>query len=137
MIRAAAAMVLLVTSGLVVAPLDASAQLDASARVAPQSDLQDPAPRIDPPTTAAEYLLPTPGPLTLSSPPQERVGTEELRAAEVLPQARARNRRGVPFMVAGGVLIVAGAIAGNDVGTILILGGAGLGAYGAFTYFGG
>jgi hypothetical protein len=52
-------------------------------------------------------------------------------------QARARNRRGVPLMVAGGVLFVAGAIVGKDVGTILMLGGAGIGAFGAYVYFGG
>lgn len=57
--------------------------------------------------------------------------------ALLLPQARARNRRGVPLMVAGGILFVAGAIAGDDVGTILMLGGAGVGAWGAYVYFGG
>jgi hypothetical protein len=40
-------------------------------------------------------------------------------------------------MVAGGILFVAGAIVGRDAGTILMLGGAGVGAYGAYVYFGG
>ena len=53
------------------------------------------------------------------------------------PQSRARNQRGVPLMVAGGVLLVAGAIAGGDAGTLLIVGGAGVGAWGAYVYFGG
>lgn len=44
---------------------------------------------------------------------------------------------GVPFMIAGGIAFLAGAIVGDDAGTVLMLGGAGLGAYGAFVYFGG
>jgi hypothetical protein len=40
-------------------------------------------------------------------------------------------------MVAGGVLFVGGAIAGQTAGTIMMLGGAGFGAYGAYIYFGG
>lgn len=57
--------------------------------------------------------------------------------APVPPMPQARNRRGVPYMVAGGILFVAGAIAEGDGGTLLMLGGAGIGAYGAFIYFGG
>ncbi len=53
----------------------------------------------------------------------------------LMPQVR--NRRGVPYMVAGGILFVAGAITGDDAGTVLMIGGAGVGAYGAFVYFGG
>lgn len=53
----------------------------------------------------------------------------------VLPQER--NRAGIPFMVGGGVAFVAGVIAGGDAGTLLMLGGGGVGAYGAYVYFGG
>ena len=53
----------------------------------------------------------------------------------VMPQVR--NQRGVPYMVAGGILFVAGAIAEGDGGTLLMVGGAGVSAYGAFIYFGG
>jgi hypothetical protein len=62
---------------------------------------------------------------------------EEAKPSTRLVQARVRNRRGVPLMVAGGILFVAGAIVGDDVGTVLMLGGAGVGAYGAYVYFGG
>ena len=55
----------------------------------------------------------------------------------LLPQARVRNRRGIPLMVAGGAAFVAGIIAGGDAGTILMLGGAGVGAWGIYVYFGG
>jgi len=40
-------------------------------------------------------------------------------------------------MVAGGALFVSGAIIGGDGGTILMVGGAGIGAFGLFVYFGG
>jgi hypothetical protein len=55
----------------------------------------------------------------------------------LLPQARVRNRRGIPLMVAGGAAFVAGIIAGGDAGTILMLGGGGIGAWGLYVYFGG
>jgi hypothetical protein len=67
----------------------------------------------------------------------------ELRAEDIAeplllqPQARNRNRRGVPLMIAGGALFVAGAVVGDDAGTILMLGGAGVGAWGLYVYFGG
>ncbi len=54
-----------------------------------------------------------------------------------VPAPQARNRRGVPWMVAGGGVFLAGAIVGDDGGTVLMLGGIGLGTYGAFVYFGG
>jgi len=65
---------------------------------------------------------------------------DALRAPAAVPLVRerqVRNRRGVPLMVAGGILFVAGAIAGDDVGTIFMLGGAGVAAWGAYVYFGG
>jgi len=55
----------------------------------------------------------------------------------LLPQARTRNRAGIPLMVAGGAAFVAGIIAGGDAGTILMLGGGGIGAWGLYVYFGG
>jgi hypothetical protein len=69
-------------------------------------------------------------------PPASAQAAEVSFAPPVL-QARSRDRRGVPLMVAGGILFVAGAITGDDVGTILMLGGAGIGAWGAYIYFGG
>jgi len=78
-------------------------------------------------------LLPSLWPSEPVTEPQPQPQPEPL----VMFQARVRNRRGVPFMIAGGILFVAGAVAGDDPGTILMLGGAGIGAYGAFVYFGG
>lgn len=55
--------------------------------------------------------------------------------AALVPQVR--DRAGVPYMVAGGVLFIAGILVNGDAGTVLMIGGAGVGAYGAFVYFGG
>jgi hypothetical protein len=64
---------------------------------------------------------------------EARIGEPRAPLLE-LPQVR--NRRGIPFMIAGGAMFLAGAIIGDDGGTILILGGIGVGAYGAYVYFG-
>lgn len=48
---------------------------------------------------------------------------------------QARNRRGVPLMASGAALLVAGLLIGGDVGTLVALGGAVIGAYGVFLYF--
>lgn len=50
---------------------------------------------------------------------------------------QARDRSGIPYMVAGGALFVAGAFVGDTGGSLLMVGGAGIGAYGLFVYFGG
>jgi hypothetical protein len=68
------------------------------------------------------------------------VGRDEARLADgrepfvELPQVR--NRRGIPWMITGGALFLAGAIIGDDGGTLLVLGGVGAAAYGAYVYFG-
>jgi hypothetical protein len=38
-------------------------------------------------------------------------------------------------MIAGGAMFLAGAIIGDDGGTLLLLGGLGVGAYGVYVYF--
>lgn len=48
---------------------------------------------------------------------------------------QARDRRGVPLMASGAALLVAGLLIGGDVGTLVALGGAVIGAYGVFLYF--
>jgi len=114
----------------VTAPIDASAQSSETDQegVAATSSTVD--------MTAAQRLRPAALSLTSSIRGEQFA---ELLAPEpegpALPQAR--NRAGVPLMVAGGILFVAGAIVSGDAGTILLLGGAGIGAYGAYMYFGG
>ena len=72
--------------------------------------------------------------LSVDRPAAERA---EESTRPLAPGFQVRNRRGVPYMVAGGILFVAGAIAGGDAGGLLMLGGAGVGAYGAYIYYGG
>lgn len=89
--------------------------------------------------SAAARLAPSAS-LPLLFPPaglQEQAAKASPQLFAAFPQHSVRNRKGIPFMVAGGVLFVAGAIAGNTGGAILMLGGAGVGAYGAYIYFGG
>ena len=88
-------------------------------------------------TSAAAPLAPTPAHAVLLGPAWPREPRIAVRGSEPfldLPQVR--NRRGVPFMIAGGAMFLAGAIIGDDGGTLLLLGGIGVGAYGAYVYFG-
>ena len=52
----------------------------------------------------------------------------------LVPQNPALRRRGVPQMIIGGVAILGGAIIGDDVGTIISLGGLAYGIYGLYLY---
>ena len=90
-------------------------------------------------TTAAEQLRPSAGAAALFAfaPVQEREPFRLDAARQIEIDVDDNDDAGVPFMIAGGVLFIAGAIAGGDAGTILMLGGAAAGAYGAFVYFGG
>jgi hypothetical protein len=110
---------LLMIVGAVACPRAASSQLpsvDATAAAAPLA-----------PTAAHALLL---GP---AWPLEPRIAEKGSDPFIDLPQVR--NRRGVPFMIAGGAMFLAGAIIGDDGGTILLLGGIGVGAYGAYVYF--
>ena len=87
--------------------------------------------------SAAELLAPPANSLTLLPVRSATKASKESARPPGLLLPQARNRRGVPFMVTGGVLFLAGAIIGNDGGTILMIGGAVVGAYGTYVYFGG
>jgi len=76
--------------------------------------------------------LPAASPL-LSPPALMADAHGEGGEAPVLLQVR--NRRGVPLMAAGGALFVAGLILGGDVGTLMAVGGAAIGAWGLYVYF--
>lgn len=86
--------------------------------------------------TAAERLRPAASTAALFAPAVSTrfdAATEPYRQVEIDDE----DDDGIPYMIAGGIAFLAGAIVGDDVGTILMLGGAGVGAYGAFIYFGG
>lgn len=52
----------------------------------------------------------------------------------VLAMAASRRSQSKVLMIVGGAAILVGAIAGDDAGTILIVGGAGFGLYGLYLY---
>jgi hypothetical protein len=86
------------------------------------------------PTAAHAVLLGPAWSLQPREPREARIAETGSEAFVDLPQVR--NRRGVPFMIAGGAMFLAGAVIGDDGGAILMLGGIGVGAYGAYVYFG-
>jgi hypothetical protein len=82
--------------------------------------------------------LEAPPPPSLEAAPRvlaqsnERTGQSE-KTKLALPAAP--GGQSVALMIAGGALFVAGAIVGGDAGTLLMVGGAGIGAYGIYLYF--
>jgi hypothetical protein len=134
MIRARALLFLVVSSTLAV-PALASSQESVPAWTSSASGTTSVA-RDDGGAAAARFA-PSANSVVLLTPVRPELGlvgpSPDLFGA--LPQVR--DQSGVPFMVAGGILFVAGAIVGGDGGTLLMVGGAGIGAFGAYKYFGG
>jgi hypothetical protein len=61
----------------------------------------------------------------------------DLRMDAAVPRAldlRQRLRRSETLMIVGGAIFLAGAIIGDDAGTIIMIGGAGIGIYGLYLY---
>lgn len=54
--------------------------------------------------------------------------------AELMRARRANKAQGRTLMIVGGAAIVAGILVGGSGGTVLILGGVGVGAYGFYLY---
>ena len=128
---------------IVTAVLLASALADPSAAVGPSSagvtGAIAPAPGSQIGQPAAFRLAPLPSHLAVSRAVASARSfvPASAPAPSAFLQEQARNQGGMPFMIGGGVLFVAGAIVGGDAGTLLMVGGAGAGAYGAYVYFGG
>ncbi len=80
--------------------------------------------RLQPPPTRVE-LVPRTQPVTRSEAGKPSQPTQPM----------APSNQSVALMLAGGVLFVAGAIAGGDAGGVLMLGGAVVGAYGVYLHF--
>lgn len=130
--RSGALWVVLVASTLAL-PVTASSQMP------PVSDPTVSASPGDEAASAATRLSASASPLVLlrRSGPDEPLLEQPTQPFVALPQSHVRNQKGVPLMVGGGILFVAGAIIGHDGGTLLMIGGAGIGAYGAYIYTGG
>ena len=65
--------------------------------------------------------------------------TEDVRAMREAAAQRVRaqaggSRQGRNLMIIGGAAFIAGAVIGGDAGTIVMLGGAGVGLYGLYLY---
>jgi hypothetical protein len=61
----------------------------------------------------------------------------DLRMDATVPPAldvRQQLRRSETLMIVGGAIFLAGAIIGDDAGTIIMIGGAGIGIYGLYLY---
>ena len=61
----------------------------------------------------------------------------DLRMDATVPGAldvRQQLRRSETLMIVGGAIFLAGAIIGDDAGTIIMIGGAGIGIYGLYLY---
>ena len=59
---------------------------------------------------------------------------ETRRGAAPVFQNRKSNKNAVAMMIVGGAALVVGAVIGNDAGTIVMLGGAGIGLYGLYLF---
>lgn len=78
---------------------------------------------------------PSSGPTVLAASaavrPDLRMDATVPRALDVSQQAL---RRSEALMIVGGAIFLAGAIIGDDAGTIIMIGGAGIGIYGLYLY---
>ncbi|MEX2284768.1 MAG: hypothetical protein WEE89_19925 [Gemmatimonadota bacterium] len=81
--------------------------------------------------------LDVPKPTSLETVPQVRHDAPAPAAAtdEAKPLPLVTRGQSVAMMIAGGALFVAGAIVGDDAGTLLMVGGAGIGAFGLYLHF--
>lgn len=103
----------------------------AAARTGGPAATEAAAPAATPPGAAAR-LRPTMASALLA--PARSFTETSAPAIEPLPAPRQRSS-GVPLMAAGAVLFITGAIIGDDAGTLLMVGGAAVGAYGVYLYF--
>jgi hypothetical protein len=82
---------------------------------------------------AVETLTAARGPSVASA----RVASHAIttpRGAPPVIQNRTSNRNAVALMIVGGAALVVGAVIGDDAGTLVMLGGAGIGLYGLYLF---
>ena len=83
--------------------------------------------------TVAERLQPSASSI-LATPAPVRVAEEEKPAPAETSMRPPSRSSAVPLIAAGLVLLISGAIVDGDAGTILMVGGAGITAYGVYLY---
>lgn len=81
----------------------------------------------DSPMSVAERLSQPMNPVLIPSALDAR--------AETAPALLAPSSQSRALMIAGAALFVAGILTGGDAGAVLMLGGAGIGAYGVYQHF--
>jgi hypothetical protein len=86
------------------------------------------------PAAVTDSVVKTPRGPSIAS---ERVASHAIttpRGAPPVIQNRTSNRNAVALMIVGGAALVVGAVIGNDAGTLVMLGGAGIGLYGLYLF---
>jgi hypothetical protein len=85
------------------------------------------------PATASmrDHLMPSTAAAAITAP----AVTQQAAHETVLQPVVVSHRGGVAYMIAGAALFAGGLIAGGGAGTVLILAGAGIGAYGLYLHF--
>jgi hypothetical protein len=78
-----------------------------------------------------EKLMPANAGLQITAPLITENPSEDTPA---ITHAALARSSGKPLMFVGGALFVAGLLAGGDAGTLLVVAGAGIGAYGLYLY---
>jgi hypothetical protein len=94
---------------------------------------------VDSVTAAASPAPTAPGAVTRGPTlASARVGSHTIRSTSRGPlpviQNRSSNRNAVALMIVGGAALVIGAVIGDDAGTLVMLGGAGIGLYGLYLF---
>ncbi|HEY0673682.1 MAG TPA: hypothetical protein VGD27_15495 [Longimicrobiales bacterium] len=84
--------------------------------------------------TLQERLMPEATTVLIAPVKAEAPRTVEGEAA--VANAVQRRGSGTGLIIAGGALLVAGLLIGDDAGTVLAVAGAAIGAYGLYLYFG-
>lgn len=86
------------------------------------------------PPALTDSVTPAPRGPSLAS---ARVASHAISAPRGAPpviQRRSSNRNAVALMIVGGAALVVGAVIGSDAGTLVMLGGAGIGLYGLYLF---
>lgn len=83
------------------------------------------------PSSLRDQLMPASAGLMVTAPATAEVAADKAVNQPVMQ----RGRSGMPYMIAGGALLVAGLLIGGDAGTLVAVGGAVIGAYGLYLHF--
>ena len=85
-------------------------------------------------TSARSLASAVRGPSTTSARVGAHAFASSRRSAPPVIQRRSSNRNSVALMIVGGAALVIGAVIGDDAGTLVMLGGAGIGLYGLYLF---